>query len=163
VDWSASGYTICLQRGSLYSRDQRIIPILLEHEVHMTRPVRVSVECFEQLPHRPVIRDRIRHRQDRFEPEVPSLITGQDSSAIRTSPVSMLDVVEAFRVRLPDVDACVGDWIPFYIFERAKDQQGLAVCVLRDQAAVRGVLCFVRVKRSEDRAFGAVRWFGVVD
>jgi hypothetical protein len=58
----------------------------------------------------------------------------------------VLDVVEAFRIRFPDVDACVGDRVPFSIFERAEDQQGLAVCVLRDQAAVRGVLRFVRVE-----------------
>jgi hypothetical protein len=75
----------------------------------------------------------------------------------------VLDVVEAFRIRFPDVDACVGDRVPFSIFERAEDQQGLAVCVLRDQAAVRGVLRFVRVEGSEDSAFGAVRGLGVVD
>jgi hypothetical protein len=75
----------------------------------------------------------------------------------------VLDVVEAFRIRFPDVDACVGDRVPFSIFECAEDQQGLAVCVLRDQAAVRGVLRFVRVEGSEDGAFGAVRGLGVVD
>jgi hypothetical protein len=129
----------------------------------MTRPVRVTVQCFKQLPHRPVIRDRVRHRQNRFEPETSLLIARQDSSAIRPGPIGVLDVVEAFGVGFPDVDAGVRDGVPVCVFDRAEDQQGLAGCILGDQRAVGSVLCFVRVEGSEEGSFGTVRGLGVVD
>jgi hypothetical protein len=87
----------------------------------MTRPVRVPLECFEQLPHRPVIRDGVRHRQNRFEPELSLLIARQDSSAVRPGPIGVLDVVEASGVGFPDVDAGVGDGVPVCVFDRAED------------------------------------------
>lgn len=115
-----------------FLRDQRVISVLLEHEVHMTGSVRVAVQLLEKLAHRPVVWNRVRHGKDSFEPEVPRCVAGQHGSSVRTSPVGMLDVVEAFGVGFPDVNACVGNRVSFHVFDRAKDEQGFAVLVLRD-------------------------------
>jgi hypothetical protein len=56
--------------------DQRIISSLLKHEVHMTWPVGMTVQQLEQISHRPVVRNRIQHRDIGLEPKVPFFIAG---------------------------------------------------------------------------------------
>ena len=135
-------------------RDQMIIALLLEHKMHMARSIRMPPQQLQQRAHRPIMRDRIRHWNNGLEPEVPVLITTHDRSTVRPVSIRVLHVVEALRVRLPDVDRGVGDRAAGRVFDGAEDEAGFAFRVVRDGAAVRGRLSFVRVEGAEDGAFG---------
>jgi hypothetical protein len=62
------------------------------HEVHMAWPVWMTIQLLEQLSYRPIVRDRIWHRNNRLEPEVPRVIACQHRSAIWTAPICVLHV-----------------------------------------------------------------------
>ncbi len=140
-----------------------IIPLLLKHEMHMARPVTMPLQPLQQLPHRPVVRNWIWYRYNCLEPEVSILIAVHYCSLVRSLAAGVLDVVEAFAVRLPDVDLDVGNGFTVCVFECAHDQTWFAVGVMSDGRAVGLGFGFVGVEGAEDGAFGAVGWFGMVD
>jgi hypothetical protein len=83
-----------------------IKPWLLKHKMHMTRPPRMPSQLAQHKPYRPVIRNAIRHRHNRLEPEHALFVTPHDTPAIRliTAVALVLHIVRAFAVRFPNVD-----------------------------------------------------------
>ena len=78
--------------------------------MNMCWPERMAALCFEHLPHRPTVRDRIGGRHD--GPEVkPAVSVGPHSRPHgKTMPiVELLDVVVAVAVRVPDVYGRIGE------------------------------------------------------
>lgn len=129
----------------------------------MTRAVGVSLQQLQQLPDRPIVRNRIRDRHNRLEPERALDIALHDRAAVRPGPLRILHVVEALAVRLPDVDLDALDRLARGVLDGAEDQAGLAGGVVADGSAVALVLGFVCVEGAEYRAFGAGGWLWVVD
>lgn len=146
-----------------YLRNQMVVTWLLKHKVHMRRPPGMPTQGLQQSPHRPVVRDRIRHRYNGLEPEHALCIAGHDTTAIRPVVVGMLHVVVARRVGLPDVDLAAGDGFAGRVFEGTEHEARPTGGIGGDGSAVGEVLGFVRVEGAEDGAFGAVGWFRVVD
>jgi len=144
-------------------RNQVIEPFLLEHEMHVTRPVRMPLERLEQFPHRPIVRNRIRYRHDSLEPEFTLLIATQYCSSFRRRPVGVLHVIKTLAVSLPDIDFGVRDRRASRVAHAAENQTRLALRIVRDRAAVCFGFGVVRVERSEDGAFSRGGGFGVVD
>lgn len=125
-----------------------VIARLLEHKMHMARPIRVAPQLLKQLSDRPIMRNRIRHGHDRLEPKHALAITAQDRAAVGPLAVRMLHVVEALAVSLPDVDFHALHGFPVRVFYAADDEAGLPLAVVRDGAAVRLVGRLVRVERA---------------
>jgi hypothetical protein len=94
---------------------------LLEHEVHVTRAVRVTLELLEKLTDWSIVRDGIWYWYDGLEPEDAVLVTLHDSSAVRTVSFCILDIVEALAVRLPDINLYIVDWLSGSIFDGTQD------------------------------------------
>ncbi len=107
--------------------------------------------------------DWVGHRHNRLKPENAVLVTAHDTPTIRAVVVSMLDVIMACGVSLPDIDLATLDRLPGGVFESADDETWFAFGVGGDGGSIGEVLGFVGVKWTEDGAFGAVGWFGVVN
>lgn len=140
-----------------------IIPLLLKHKMHMTRPKRMAMQLLQQLPDRPIMRNRVRHRRNRLKPKHARVITAHDTAAIGAVPIRILHVIVARGVRLPDIDLHVGDGVAVGIFERADDEERLAFGVVGHAVTVGHHFGFVRVEGAEDCTFGRAGGFGVVD
>lgn len=144
-----------------------IIPLLLKHEVHMRRPVRVPAELLQQLPHGAVVRDRVRHGLDGAEPEEAVFIAVHDAAAVGPAPrrvsVRVLHVVAARRVGLPDVDFDALDRVPCRVLDRAEDEERFALRVARHLAPRGQDARVVRVEGPQDGALGGAGGLGVVD
>lgn len=100
------------------------------------------------------MRNRIRHRHDRFKPKHSLLITMHHSSLIRSFPAGILHIVETFTVCFPNVDFDAADGLVGGVFDCAEDEAGGAVGIVGDESAVGGGFGFVGVEGSEDGAFG---------
>ena len=100
-------------------RDQMIIPPLLKHKMHMRRPKRMPMQPLQQLPNRPIMRNRIWHGRNRMKPENPILPTPHHTPTIRRIPPGILHVVVPRGIRLPDIDLDVGDGVPVRVAQRA--------------------------------------------
>ena len=140
-----------------------VVSFLLEHKMHVTGPVAMPSQLHQQLPHRPIVRNRIRHRHNRFEPEHPGIIAVHHGSLIRSFSTRVLHIIESFAVRFPDIDLDSADRLASSVFEGAEDETGLAVRVVGDHRAVGEGLGLVGMEGAEDGAFGAGGGFGVVD
>lgn len=81
-----------------------IKPRLLKHKMHMARPVRMPMQAFEQGANGTIMRNGIRHGNNRMEPKDAILVTVHDRPSVRTVSVGILYIVEAPRIGLPDVD-----------------------------------------------------------
>lgn len=121
------------------------------------------MQPFQQSPHRPIVRNRIRHRHNSFEPEYTLCVATHDASSIRPVMAGVLDVVVPCRVSFPDVDLAAFDRLAGRVLECAEDETWLAGGVGRDGRAIRQVLGFVGVEGSEDGSSSAVGRFGVVN
>ncbi len=139
-----------------------IIPRLLEHEMHMARPIRMSMQLFKQGANGTIMRNGIRHGNNSMEPEDAVPVTVHDRPSVRTVSVGILYIVEAPRIGLPDVDRGPSYWLPRGVFDRAEDQASFALGVVRDGAAIGRRFGFVCVERAKNSAFGRVWGFGVV-
>lgn len=125
-----------------------IIPILSEHEMHMARPVAMSLQQLQQLAHGPIVRDGIRYRHDCLEPEDTLLVTVHHRTLIWPIAALVLNVIEAFAVCFPDVDLDSLDWFAGCVFDVAEDKAGFTVRVVGDGCAVGSDLGFVGVEGS---------------
>lgn len=123
----------------------------------------MPLQQLQQLAHGPIMRDRIRHRHYCLEPKQPLLITLHDSPLIWPFSSGVLHIVEAFAVRLPDVDLDALDWLAVCVFDGTEDEAGLAVGIVGDCGAVGLGEGFMGVEGAENGAFCAGGWFGVVD
>jgi hypothetical protein len=94
---------------------------LLEHEVHVTRAVWVTLKLLEKLTDWTIVRDGIWYWYDSLEPEDPIFVTLHDSSTVRTISFCVLDVVKALAVRLPDINLYIVDWLSGSIFDSTQD------------------------------------------
>lgn len=129
----------------------------------MTRPITMPLQLYEQLAHGSIVRNRIRHRHDRLEPEQPLLVTVHHRPLIWPFSSGILYIVETFAVCLPDIDLDTFDGLALGIFDGAEDEAGFAVGVVCYLGTVWRDFCFVGVEGSEDCAFGACWWFWVID
>lgn len=140
-----------------------IIALLLEHKVHMRRPVRMPVELLQQPPHGAVVRDRVRNRLDGLEPEESFLVTVHDAAAVGTFTVRVLHVVVARRVRLPDVNLHALDGLAVGVLERAQDEERLSLGIVGHHVACGHLLRFMGVEGAQDGALRGALGLGVVD
>jgi hypothetical protein len=85
------------------------------------------------------------------------------SSLIRPFSSRVLHIVKALAVRLPDVDLHTFYWLAAGVFYGAEYETWFAFGIVGDLRAVRLALSFVGVEGSENCAFCAGWWFGVVD
>ena len=109
------------------------------------------------------MRNGIRNWHNGIEPEVALLVTRHDSSAVRSGALLVLHVVEAFAVRLPNVNLDALDRLPGCVLYCADDETSLSVWIVGDGAAVWFILGFVSVERTQDCAFCTGGWFGMID
>jgi len=86
-----------------------------------------------------------------------------DSSLIRSFSARILHVVEAFAVRLPNIDLDTLYRLAGHVLDVAEDKARLAIRVVRYLGTVGLYLSFVGVEGPEDCAFCALRRFRVVD
>lgn len=98
--------------------------------MHVARAVWVTLELLEKLTDGTVVRDGVRYWHDGLEPEDTVVVTLHDSSAIGTVSFCVLDIVEAFAVRLPDIDLDIVDWLASGIFDGTQDQARLTLGVV---------------------------------
>lgn len=105
----------------------------------------------------------VRHRHNRLEPKQPFLITLHHCPLVWSFSSSILHVVEAFAVCLPNVNFYALDGFALGVLDGAEDEAGFAVGIVGYLGTVWGGFCFVGVEWSEDCAFGACWWFWVVD
>jgi hypothetical protein len=94
---------------------------LLEHEMHVTRAVWVTLELLEKLTDWTIVRDRIWYWYDGLEPEDAVFVTLHNSSAVGAVSFCILDIVEALAVRLPDINLYIVDWLSGSIFDSTQD------------------------------------------
>lgn len=127
-------------------RDEVIVALFLKHEMHVAGAKRVSFQKLEQLPHRSIMRDRIRHGHNGLEPKHTLAVALHDRTTVWTGPFCVLHVVEALAVRLPDVDLDALDCLARRVFYCAEDQTGFPVRVVGDCAAVLLVFRLVGVE-----------------
>lgn len=112
------------------------------------------MQLLQQLAHRPVVRDRIRHGCDCVEPEDPVLATAHDASPVRLVAAGVLHVVVACGVCFPDVDFDVGDRAAGCVFECADDEEGFTLGVVRHGVTGGDFFGVVCVEGAQDGAFG---------
>lgn len=72
-----------------------IEPRLLKHEMHMRRPIRVTMQEFQQLPHGSIMWNRVGNGSNRIKPEDAILITAHNTASIRTLSVRVLHIIVA--------------------------------------------------------------------
>jgi hypothetical protein len=156
---------ICLRsaRAEIDLRYQRVEAAFLEHKMHMTRPVRMAAELLQKFADWAVVRNRIRHRKDRFEPESTRLVTGQDCPAVWPWTIAVLYIVEALRVSFPDVDFGSGYRIAIDVFDSAQNEKWLPTWICGDGTTMLATNGFVSVECSKDRAICAAFWLRVID
>lgn len=108
-----------------------IVTLLLKHEMHMTRPPRVSPQPPQHLADRPIIRNTIRHGDDSLIPKYPLFITAQHRSTVRILSLVMLVlyVIYAVRVRFPDVNLHVCYRVAGGCLHGAETEEGFAIGV----------------------------------
>lgn len=112
-------------------------------------------QTLQQLPHGPIVRNRIRDGHNRTEPKDALLITLHDSASVRLVPaVVVLHVVFAVAVRFPHVDLDAGDGRAGGGFDGAEHEEGRAGWVGGDGGARREGGGVVGVEGTEDGAFG---------
>ena len=136
---------------------------LLHHEMHVTRPVAMPLQHFQQLAHRSVIRNRVRYWHDRLEPKDSLRITVHHSSLVRLLATFVLHIVLSVAVRFPDVDLHSFYWLSFRVLHSADHETRLTFGVVCDLGTIGfgyGIVC---VEGSEYGAFGARGGFRVVD
>ena len=100
--------------------------LLLKHKMHMGRSPRMSLQKLQQLPHGPIMWNWIRHRHNRLKPENSLLITIHHASPIGALPITVLHIVMAGAIRLPDVNLHSFNRISFYILDCAKNETWFA-------------------------------------
>lgn len=95
----------------------------------------MAIQDLEQLPYRPIMRDRIANRHNGFKPEHARFITRHNTAAIRAIAFRVLHVVMPAAVSLPNVnfDAC--DRRSGWIFDAAEYETWLAFGVGGDISA----------------------------
>lgn len=111
-------------------------------------------QLHQQLPHRPITRNRIRNRSNSFEPKHSIFIAMHHSSLIRTFSARILHIIETFTISFPDIDFYAFYGLSVRVFYCAKDETGFAVGVVGDLRTVGCCFGFVGVEGSEDCAFG---------
>src|SRR4051812_17665177 len=116
----------------------------------------------QQLPHRPVVRDRVVPRHDRAEPE-PALGVGREQPAqvARRLDARLLDVVETVLVGLPHVHRRTGQRLTVRTGHPPRHQAGRALVVEVDVLAELPLRGLHHVERPQHgglrgRAAGAV-------
>lgn len=140
-----------------------VVARLLEHEMHMTRAHRVSIQDLKKLADGSVVRDRVGDGHDGLEPEVALVVAVQHCPSVRSVTLRVLDVIKSVRVGLPHVDLDAGDGVSLSVFDAADDQTPLPLRVVMDQFSMFHVFRFMRVKGPQHGAFGRLRWFRMVD
>jgi len=74
----------CYLQLQIDLRDKRVVSRTVEHEMHMTWPVRVALQLAEKFSHRTVTWDWIWDRDNGLEPEPSILVTSQNRTPIRS-------------------------------------------------------------------------------
>ena len=115
----------------------------------------MALRGVQQLPDRPIHRDRIGCRDDGLEREGAVGAGPDHGTPLRTIEVGTLHVVEAFGIGLPDVDDGARDLLAVQAADRAAHVQRRADRALRHVGAVRQFRRVLHVERPEDRGFGA--------
>lgn len=140
-----------------HSRYKMIEPRLLKHEMHMTGPPTVPAQFLQQLSHRSVIWNRIRHGHNGVEPEHTLLVTVYYGAAVGLgAPVVVLHVILAVAVRLPDIDFHASHRVASGRLDSAQDEQRVPIRVGRDGEAVGIGRSIVGMEGAKDCAFCGV-------
>lgn len=122
----------------------------------------MPLEVLQQLSHRPVVGNRVRNRHDRIEPEVSIIVAGDDGPPVWAITTSVLHVVEALGVRLPDIDFGALQGVSGLVANSAENETGLAIGVARDRPTVVNMVGIMCVEGSQDCAVRGALWLGVI-
>ena len=106
----------------------------------------MPLKLLQQLSDGSIVGDRIRHGDDSLEPEHALRIARHDCALIRPLAPRILHIVEAVRVRLPDIDLHAFDGLAGRVFQGAEDEAGFAVWVVGDGGSVGLGLGFMGVE-----------------
>lgn len=109
---------------------------LFHHEMHMTWPVAMPLQQFQQLADRPVIGNRVWYWYDRLEPKDTLFVTMHHSSLVRLLAAFILHIVLSIAVRFPNIDLYTFYWLSFCILHSAYHETWLAFRIMRNLGAV---------------------------
>ena len=107
--------------SSIDLRYEMIVTSLLKHEMHMARPVAMTLKLSKELANRAIVGNRIRNRHDSLEPEESIFVTLHHGSLVWTFTSWVLHVVVAFAVGLPDVDLDILNGLAIRVFDGAEN------------------------------------------
>ena len=107
-----------------------VIALLVKHKMHMARTVRMPLQELQESPYRSIMRDRIWHRHNRLKPEYAVMVALHNDTPIWSIAVGILHIVEAFRVRFPNVDFHIRNGLAGGIFDSTEDKAWFAFGVM---------------------------------
>ena len=107
-----------------------VIALLVKHKVHMTRTIWMPLQELQESPYRSIMRDRIRHRHNRLKPEYAVLVALHNGTSIWSIAIGMLHIIEALRVRFPNVDFHIRNGLAGGIFDCTEDKAWFALGVM---------------------------------
>lgn len=123
----------------------------------------MTIQQLQQLPHRPIVRDRVAHGLEAAEPEPPLLVADHDAPLAGGIAVGVLHVVMPRAICFPNIDRHAGYGPAVGVLDGAHGQHGLAGRVRRHARPIGQHRSVVRVERTEHGAFGTPWGFRVVD
>jgi len=107
-----------------------VIALLVKHKMHMARTVRMPLQELQEFPYRSIMRDRIWHRHNRLKPEYAVMVALHNGTPIRSIAIGMLHIIEALRVRFPNVDFHIRNGLAGGIFNSTEDKTWFALGVM---------------------------------
>lgn len=107
-----------------------VIALLVKHKMHMARTIWMPLQELQEFPYRPIMRDRIRHRHNRLKPEYAVMVALHNGTSIWSIAIGMLHIIEALRVRFPNVDSHIRNGLAGGIFDSAEDKAWFALGVM---------------------------------
>ena len=92
------------------------------------------------------MRNWIRHRHDCFEPEDALIIATHHRSTIGLLSISMLHVVTAGAISLPNVDLYPTDWVAIGVFNCTEHETRFALRIVGYQSPISLCMSVVRME-----------------
>ena len=107
-----------------------VIALLVKHKMHMARTVRMPLQELQESPYRSIVRDRIWHRHNCLKPEYAVMVALHNDTSIWSIAVGILHIIEALRVRFPNVNFHIRNGLAGGIFDSTDDKAWFALGVM---------------------------------
>lgn len=144
-------------------RNQVIISLLLEHEMHMRRAVRVTVQLGQQPPNGTIMGNGVWYRRNGLEPKYAALIRSHNTATIRLVSTRILHIIMASTIRLPDINLHIINRPTLHVLQCANHEQGFTLGIMRHGFTGWHLLRIVGMEGTQDGTFGGTGRLGVID